>query len=124
MALKEKALRRLAEKLNAAGVAWAMGASWLLCQRGILDSYHDFDLMVKECDVDRADRILTRLGMGGRQDTGDAYHGAYHFDGADFDVLAGAVLHTPEGEWHWIFDEGAVAGHAEVQGAQVPLMPL
>ena len=115
MALKEKALRRLAEKLNAAGVAWAMGASWLLCQRGILDSYHDFDLMVKECDADRADRILTRLGMGGRQDTGDAYHGAYHFDGADFDVLAGAVLHTPEGEWHWIFDESAVAGHAEVQ---------
>ena len=124
MALKEKALRRLAEKLNAAGVAWAMGASWLLCQRGILDSYHDFDLMVKECDVDRADRILTRLGMGGRQDTGDAYHGAYHFDGADFDVLAGAVLHTPEGEWHWVFDESAVAGYAEVQGAQVPLMHL
>lgn len=124
MALKEKALRRLAEKLNAAGVTWGMGASWLLCQQGILEGYHDFDVMVKESDIDRADRVLTRLGMGSRKESGDAYHAAYHFDGADFDVMAGAVLHTPEGEWHWVFDESAVAGYAEVQGAQVPLMHL
>ena len=124
MALKEKALRRLAEKLNAAGVTWGMGASWLLCQRGILEGYHNFDVMVMESDIDRADRVLTRLGMGGREESGDAYHGTYHFDGADFDVMAGVILHTPEGEWHWVFDESAVAGYAEVQGAQVPLMHL
>ena len=59
MALKEKALRRLAEKLNAAGVTWGMGAGWLLCQRGILEGYHDFDVMVMESDIDRADRVLT-----------------------------------------------------------------
>ncbi len=63
MALKEKALKRMAEKLNAAGIHYSLGASWLLCQKGILDVYHDFDVVVPLEEEEEADRVLRRLGM-------------------------------------------------------------
>lgn len=122
MALKEKALRRMADKLNAAGVTWGIGASWLLCHHGVLDAYHDFDLMVAREDAERADRVLARLGMRTPQaDKGDAFHCAYHFDGADVDVMAGMVM---EGPYHARFDASSVAETVQVLGAQVPLMHL
>ena len=122
MALKEKALRRLAEKLNAAGITWGIGAGWLLCYHGVTDTYHDFDLMAAQADAAQADKVLTRLGMRSpAADAGDAFHCAYHFDGADVDLMAGAVI---GGQYHMRFDASSIAGTAEVLGAQVPLMYL
>ena len=46
MAFKDKALKRLAERLNKAGIPYNVGAGWLLCVRGVTDSFHDFDVLV------------------------------------------------------------------------------
>lgn len=122
MALKEKALRRLADKFSAKGVTWAIGGSWLLCQHGILDTFHDFDILVAEKDADKAENVLARLGMAGElPHTGNAYQSAYHFDGADIETFAGMVI---DGRWHVQFDAAAIAGQADVQGAPVNLMHL
>ena len=40
MALKEKALRRLGEKLTAANIPFAAGGEWLHCQLGQSAVYH------------------------------------------------------------------------------------
>lgn len=125
MAMKEKALRRLADKLNAAGVTWAIGAGYLLAYHGIGQGYHDFDIIVDEKDAEAADRVLSRLGMRSPQELkGDAFHCAYHFDGADIDVMAGMVIHHEDGQWHIRFDGDSVDKTVSVLGAQVHLMYL
>lgn len=123
MAVKEKALRRLADKLNAAGVPWGIGASWLLCQKGILDTYHDFDIFVAPEDAPRADKVLSRLGMRSEAETADdgAFRAAYHFDGADIELNAWTQINDT---WHVRFGADCVAEDASVLGAAVHLMHL
>lgn len=121
MALKEKALRRLAERLNAAGIVWAAGGEWLMYQRGIGESYHQFDIVVAENDAARADQILSKLGMRTpHPDSTDAFRCDYHFDGADIALMAGLSV-----EGHSLpFSAEDIAGSATVLGAAVPLMDL
>lgn len=121
MAVKEKALRRLADKLNAAGIPWGIGASWLLCQKGILDVYHDFDIFVAPEDAARADKVLSKMGMRSDVDESNGFHAAYHFDGADIDLNAGCVI---DGKWTLRFDADAICEDVTVLGAAVHLMHL
>lgn len=120
--MKEKALRRLAEKLNAAGVTWAMGAGWLLCRLGVTEDYHDLDLFVAEADAARADAALAGLGMASAPDTSDGFRRSYHFDGADIDLTSGMTVRREDGIYRIPFGPEDVAGAAQVLGAQVPLM--
>lgn len=107
MALKEKALKRLAEKLDARGVAWAAGGAWARCQRGQAETYHRFDIYVAEADAAAADAALSRLGL--RSPISEApFRCAYHFDGADVTLTALPALATD--------------GEATALGAAVPLL--
>ena len=93
MAFKDKALKRLAEKLNRAGIPYSVGAGWLLCVRGVTDSFHDFDVLVPYESAGDADRVLSRLGMRGEVHEGEkTFRASYHFDGADIDLCAGMDL--------------------------------
>lgn len=121
MALKEKALRRLADKLNAAGITWAAGGEWLLCFRGLTQSFHQFDIIVAEQDAAAADRILTRLGMRSPvEDAPDAFRCDYHFDGTDIAVTAGMVA----GGKPILFGPEDVEETVAVLGTPVPVMRL
>lgn len=83
MALKEKALRRLGEKLTAANIPFAAGGEWLHCQLGQSAVYHTFDIVVSSADAARADKVLTKLGMRQEQPAPDGvFRCHYHFDGA------------------------------------------
>ena len=121
MALKEKALKRLAEKLNAAGIPYAIGGSWMLCQRGLADVWHDLDVFVSLADAERTDRVLSRLGMWHQEESPAGFHAAYHFDGADIELLADLPLGD---QATYRFAPEAVDGQAEVFGVPVPLLCL
>lgn len=110
MALKEKALRRLGEKLTAANISFAAGGEWLRCQLGKSAIYHTFDIVVSSADAARADKVLTKLGMRQEQPAPDGvFHCHYHFDGADVTLLAADVtLET--------------SGSAVVLGTSIPLL--
>ncbi len=111
MALKEKALRRLGEKLALSAIPFAAGGEWLLCQRGLSNVYHSFDIVVAEEDADRADRVLTKLGMRQMQKSPEGIFCChYHFDGADITLLA-------------VCGEAVVTdGEATVLGVTIPLL--
>ena len=120
MALKEKALKRLTEKLTAAGVDFTLGASWLLCQHGILDVYHDFDVVVPAEQAEQADKVLSRLGMRSEAETRDGcFHASYHFDGADVDLCGG--LFFAEYGLRAVLNQESAAEKRSVLGAEVPL---
>lgn len=90
MALKEKALRRLGEKLTAANIPFAAGGEWLRCQLGQSAVYHTFDIVVSSADAARADKVLTKLGMRQEQPAPDGvFRCHYHFDGADVTLRGG-----------------------------------
>ena len=92
MALKEKALRRLGEKLTAANIPFAAGGEWLRCQLGQSAVYHTSDIVVSSADAARADKVLTKLGMRQEQPAPDGvFRCHYHFDGADVTLLAADV---------------------------------
>ena len=121
MALKERALRRLADKLNAAGITWAAGGEWLLCRHGLTQSYHQFDIIIAEQDTAAADKILSRLGMRSPvEDTPDAFRCDYHFDGADIAVTAGMTIAGQKIP----FGPEDVEETVTVLGASVPVMRL
>ena len=120
MALKEKALRRLADKLNAAGVVWAAGGQWLLAFRGVVDTFHQFDILVAEADAPKADSVLSKMGMRSPLETADAFRCDYHFDGADIAVTAGMVA----GGQAIAFDQSCIEETVTVLGASVPVMRL
>ena len=121
MALKEKALRRLAEKLNADGITWAAGGEWLLCFRGLIPNYHQFDIIVTEQDAAAADKALTRLGMRSPvEGAPDAFRCDYHFDGADIAVTAGMTVAGQKIP----FGPEDVEETVTVLGASVPVMRL
>ncbi|MBR6030222.1 MAG: hypothetical protein IKP40_14155 [Clostridia bacterium] len=113
MALKEKALKRMAEKLNAAGVVWAAGGDWLLAQKGWLRDYHDFE--VTAADDEAADRVLTRLGMRQEGDPASGQAAHYHFDGADVTLMSAQSL--PGG-----LPESVAQERLTVLGVQVPVL--
>lgn len=90
MALKEKALRRLSEKLSASNIPFALGGDWMRCQRGLLAQYHAFDVVVPLAEAAHADKVLSRLGMRQQQPTPDGFFVChYHFDGADVTLWSG-----------------------------------
>lgn len=110
MALKEKALRRLGEKLTAANIPFAAGGEWLRCQLGLSSVYHTFDIVVSAPDAAHADKVLTKLGMRQEQSAPDGtFRCHYHFDGADVTLFS---VDAP-------LD---VSGEAVVLGVRIPLL--
>ena len=125
MALKEKALKRLTEKLAAAQVHWALGGDYALTLRGEETAWHSFELLTDAASAAAADKVLTKLGMRHEEDAAPAaFRCAYHFDGADILLTAGPAA-TVEGQALRLrLDAAAAAEKVAVLGAQVPLLRL
>ncbi len=113
MALKEKALKRMAEKLNAAGVTWAVGGDWLMTLRGVKNDWHQFDVVILESDREKADKLLTKMGMRALHQETPVFLCDYHFDGADIAVRADAA-----------FTPADVQEQVTVLGASIPVLSL
>ena len=60
---KLRVLAKIAAELEREKVEWALGGSAMLYLRGIVEAFHDFDLMVFEADAQKAAQVLDRLGM-------------------------------------------------------------
>lgn len=118
MALKEKALRRLADKLNAAGVCWAAAGDWMLTQIGAGDVYHQFDIIVAEKDLAAADKVMSRLGMKSEHPDEETFHCDYHFDGADISMRTPWKVNGCTMQ----FDAVSIAQDVNVLGAAVHLL--
>ena len=122
LALKEKALRRLDEKLRKKGIPYAIGGDWLLFTEGLTDSYHTFDVYVPAEHGQAASAVFERLGMcASRQENQDTLEAEYHFDGADFTFHAGFCAMP---DVRICLDDVQNFRHEEIPGASVPVFSL
>ena len=89
-------LKRIAERLNGAGITWAVGGSMMLYLRGRATNVHDIDLMVDEREVERAKDLLSTMGklMPGKDDARyqTRHYHQFVIDGTEVDLIAGFVI--------------------------------
>ena len=101
---KLEVLAKLAADLNESDILWAVGASAMLFLRGIVQKFHDIDMMVCEEDVEVAKEILLRHGKLQPTQPDDKF-GTHHFlefdvDGVEIDLIAGFVVNSADGKQH------------------------
>lgn len=125
---KLEVLSRIAEKLNAAGITWAIGASLLLYLKNIADSFNDIDIMAAEEDVEQLKRILLDLGEMQPPNPNKQYktHHFYEFviDKVDVDVMAGFVIVKDGREYDCSLTWDLIVEHITVNGQSIPLQAV
>ena len=121
-------LSSIAQKLNTAGVTWAVGASALLYFHQIAGEFHDLDIMVDEKDALQAKEILLTLGtlhpsvQDGRYPT--KYFFEFTVDGVEVDLIGGYAIRKDGVVYDCNLDASQIAGSTEVNGQTIPLQSV
>ena len=98
MEIKHKldVLSRIAEKLNADGIGWAIGGSLLLYLKGIAAHFDDIDITVVVEDAESLKSDLLAMGKLMPPNPNRQYKTRHFYefviDGVDVDVMAGFVI--------------------------------
>lgn len=121
-------LSRIAKRLNAEGVTWAVGASLLLYLKGIAKSFHDIDIMTTEEDAERVKRALGEIGEIQPANPNQQYKTRHFYefvvDGVDVDVMAGFVIVRDGVAYECPFAADSIAEYADVNGQRIPLQAV
>jgi hypothetical protein len=123
-------LSYIGEKLNNAGILWAVGASIVLNHYGLVDKPNDIDILVDINDIKRADEIINELGSKKPLEKGESalystkYFYEYIVNGIDVDIMAGFAINFNEGTYEYSFDKEAVTNAKKTNGVEIPLTSL
>jgi hypothetical protein len=121
-------LSYMGEKLNDSNIIWAVGASILLNQFGLINKPNDIDIFVDIKDIDRADEILKSIGEKKKWEKTAAYSTKYFYeyiiDGIDVDVMAGFAVNHNNGVFEYIFDYNSISEFKLINGVNIPFTSL
>ena len=122
------ALTRIAHLLNNSNVTWAVGASVLLYFKGIVDNFHDIDIVISEDDIDTVKELLSSCGTLQPPNPNVRYKTRafleYVIDGVDVDVMAGLVILGGEDEHYFPLMQESIADYIQLNDSTVPLQSL
>lgn len=125
---KLEVLKRIAGALNKENVTWAVGASLLLYFKGVVNEFHDLDLMVTLEDVDKVKAVLGELGEKQEQEPNSQYKTKcfleYVIDEVDVDVMAGFVIVKEGVEYPIPFDKRSIVEIIQFEEAHIPLQSV
>ena len=123
-----KTLSKVAKELNEAKIQWAVGASIMLNQFGLVDKPNDIDLLISVKDIKRADEILKELGIKKEYKNTDTYTTKFFYeyviDGVDIDVMAGLAIRHEAGVFEYVFDELAISDKRIIENEEVAFTSL
>ncbi|MDO4375172.1 MAG: hypothetical protein Q4D09_07570 [Clostridia bacterium] len=122
---KLRVLGRIAALLNGDGITWAVGASAMLYFNGIVQDFHDIDIMVATEDAPRAKELLMTIGTLEPPNL-LAKYATKHFyefiiDGVDVDVMGGFAIIQNGQTIDCSLTAGQIASAVSVAGENVPL---
>lgn len=122
-------LAKVGRALNAEGINWAVGASLLLYFKGIVDSFHDIDVVMDERDVMRARALLDGMGTVERRMPDASYRTRmfleYVIDGVEMDVMAGFAIVDNDGIEHFFpLRREDIQEYAQIDGVNIPLQSV
>lgn len=121
-------LAAVAERLNAAGIVWALGASALLYFKGITDCFNDIDIMVVTEEAPKAKRILEQMGRLCPPNPHEKYRTEHFYefviDGVDLDLMGGFIIVKDGVEFDCSLRPDSVAEKIKLRGQAVPLQSV
>ena len=124
------ALAKAAHELNRAGVVWALGASALLYVKGVVETFHDVDLLILPEHMPAAHKAFVQLGAKAKPAAPPSLTYATPFfeeftlDGIDFDLLGGFTIRRKDAIYRYPFGEDRIAEMLSYQEETIPLTPL
>ena len=125
---KLRVLAQIANRLNAAEIQWALGASAMLYLNGVADRFDDLDIMVQTDRALRAKDILKSMGAMKAASPAAQYGTKYFFEfvigGVDVDLMGGFTIREGEIEHDCSLKSFQIAETREICGEKVPLQAL
>lgn len=96
---RRELLYKIVMEFEKAEITWAVGCSFSLFLRGIVDDFHDFDILVTNEDVENAKRIMKEIGasliaVGGNGFCNSDDYSHWQINNCDIDVIAGFRVDT------------------------------
>ena len=122
---KLKVLKKIAIRFNQEKISWAMGASVLLFFNGIVDEFHDLDIMIDDNDAIKAKQIMDKLGKHTPSPNNKNYK-TKHFleyvvDKVEVDVMGGFIIVKDGIDYDCSLDTNQIVSNYDLQGVNIPL---
>lgn len=124
---KLRVLAQIAEKINHAGIKWAVGASTMLYLRGMVASFADLDILVSAQDAGELEALLLTMGTlhpstaGGFQ---TRHFREFSIQGVEVDLIGGFVIVKDDEAYDCDFRDDQVDAHCTIDGLSIPLHSL
>jgi predicted nucleotidyltransferase len=121
-------LSYIGEKLNNSDITWAVGASLLLNQYGLIDKPNDIDIFVDINHIHKTDEILKSVGEKKKWEKAETYSTKYFYEyivrGIDVDAMSGFVVNHNSGVFEYTFDHEAISEVVRINGIDIPFTSL
>lgn len=97
---RRELLFRIVKSFESANITWAVGCSFALFLRGIVDDFHDFDILVANNDIEVAKKIMSNtikanlVATGGNGFCNSDDYGHWQISNCDIDLIAGFRVDT------------------------------
>ncbi len=123
-----KTLSYIGEKLNDSNILWAVGASMMLNQFGLINNPNDIDIFVDIKDINRADEILQSIGEKKKIEKNSVYSTEFFYkyliNGIGIDVMAGFAINHSRGVYEFIFDTKSISKIETINEIDIPFTSL
>ena len=118
----------LLEKFNSGKVNWAVGCSMNLFLRGVVDDFHDLDIIVDSESIPEIKKIMEELGAelvgtGGNGFCESDIYLHYQLGREDVDIIAGFRVITFGTSYYYKYDRAEI-DMLEILDVEVPAISL
>ena len=128
MTNKLKVLKKIATILNDNKVTWAVSASVLLYFYGIVDEFHDIDIMIDDEDSELVIKLMNQIGelqySPYNSNFKTKHFLEYIIDDVDIDIMGGFIVVKDNIDYDCSLDINYIDSHIKLDGIDIPLYSL
>lgn len=125
---KLEVLRKIAKEFNKENVTWAVGASVLLFFKGIVNEFHDIDIMFDEADAQKVKNILNKLGKHIPSLPNEMFKTKYFYeyivDNVEIDAMGGFMVVKDGKDYGCSLIKKDITECINYEGVDIPLYSL
>ena len=119
-------LGQIAAAFNSQNITWAVGASVLLFFKGVVDDFHDLDLLVAAEDFHKAKEILQTLGQLQVTPPNSQYESKFFHEflveDVEVDIMGGCTVRRDGRETEcFVLKTEDIQGSVDLNGQKIPL---
>ena len=125
---RKMALYKLFDKFNQENIHYGISCSFNLFIRGIVDEFHDFDLLVDSEDIPKIKKILEEEGANLIETGGNGYcesdvYMHFQFERVDIDIISGFRILTFGSSYLYVYNSNEL-DYINIEGKEIPLISM